>query len=193
MLSNSTIDYIASANVRPITSGYGENAWQRYRYAGDSSAANSGNPDEKPCTGTVSLRVVLGDERMMTDVPYSKLSQENAAGTRTRGRYDALVESFKKYDAKFPADKNGAYEALFEKISQLQFVDNVASYNEWDNSIDIILKLSNGLKVSISQFLDDEDASVVFSIHRGKTLLVADEMPVSELVSTLNAEIVRLG
>ena len=77
---------------------------------------------------------------------------------------------------------------LSNTLCKLKFVDNISSYNESDFSLDTILKLSNGLKLSISQFLDEDiDSPVVFSIHRGKTLLISDEMPIAEIVNIINS------
>lgn len=103
-------------------------------------------------------------------------------------RYKAIEKSFLKHSNGFPSEKKEYLSVLSNSVCRLQFKDNVSSYNEYDNSIDTILKLSNGLKLSISQFIDEKiDAPVVFSIHRGKTLLISDEMPINEIVNIINS------
>lgn len=107
-------------------------------------------------------------------------------------RYKAIEESFLKHSNRFPFEKKEYISMLSNSICRLQFKDNVSSYNEYDNSIDTILKLSNGLKLSISQFIDEEiDAPAVFSIHRGKTLLISDEMPINGIVNIINSIMVE--
>ena len=103
-------------------------------------------------------------------------------------RYRAIEDSFSKYSKGFPFEKMDFLSVLSNSLCKLKFVDNISSYNESDFSLDTILKLSNGLKLSISQFLDEDiDSPVVFSIHRGKTLLISDEMPIAEIVNIINS------
>ena len=103
-------------------------------------------------------------------------------------RYRAIEDSFSKYSKGFPFEKMDFLSMLSNTLCKLKFVDNISSYNESDFSLDTILKLSNGLKLSISQFLDEDiDSPVVFSIHRGKTLLISDEMPIAEIVNIINS------
>lgn len=103
-------------------------------------------------------------------------------------RHRAIEDSFSKYSKGFPFEKMDFLSMLSNTLCKLKFVDNISSYNESDFSLDTILKLSNGLKLSISQFLDEDiDSPVVFSIHRGKTLLISDEMPIAEIVNIINS------
>lgn len=103
-------------------------------------------------------------------------------------RHKAIEDSFFKYSNGFPHEKRDYLSMLSNSVCKLQFIDNISLYNETDFSIDTIIKLSNGLKLSISQFLDEDvDAPVVFSIHRGKTLLISDEMPIAEIVNIINS------
>lgn len=109
-------------------------------------------------------------------------------------RHKAIEESFSKYSEGFPAEKTEYFSLLVNSLCRLQFNDNLSSFNEEDNSIDTILKLSNGLKLSISKFIDEDiNAPVIFSIHRGKSLLISDEMPVEEMVDTINSIVVKLA
>lgn len=107
--------------------------------------------------------------------------------------HSEIIQSFSKHNEGFPTGKNEYISLLADTLCRLDFVDNLSSYNEYDNSIDIILFLSNGLKLSISQFIDEGfDAPVIFSIHRGRSLLISDEMPVEEMVNTINSVVVKL-
>lgn len=102
-------------------------------------------------------------------------------------RFEALSESFKKNSQGFPQEKKGYFLKIANILCKMPFVDNVSSYNDVDESIDTVVKLPNGMKLSISQFLDENDeAPVVFSLHRGKILLVSDELPIEDVVNTLN-------
>lgn len=102
-------------------------------------------------------------------------------------RFKYLSESFKKNNQGFPQKKNGYFLKMANTLCRIPFVDNVSSYNDDDEAIDTVVKLPNGMKLSISQFLDDNvEAPVVFSLHREKTLLVSDELPIEEIVDTLN-------
>ena len=105
-----------------------------------------------------------------------------------QNRIKAIQQIFFKNNNGFPIEKNAYIIYLSESVSKLKFEDSVCYFNKFDNSIDTILKLKENIKVSISQFIDDEkDAPVVFSIHRGQTLLVSDELPIREIVDTINS------
>lgn len=109
-------------------------------------------------------------------------------------RYKAIECSFMKHSNDFPVDKREHFLLLANEVCKLQFKDNVSSYNEYDETIETILKLSDGLTLSISQFLDeDAGTSAVFSVHRGRMLLVSDEMPVREIVDTINSIIAKFA
>lgn len=109
-------------------------------------------------------------------------------------RYQAIANSFTKHSVGFPVEKKGYLSVLSNTLCKLHFVDNVLSYNEYDETIDAVLRLSNGLKLSVSMFLDEDvEAPVVFSIHRGRTLLVSDELPIEEIVSTINTIVASSG
>jgi hypothetical protein len=105
-------------------------------------------------------------------------------------RHQAIEKSFAKHSNGFPDKKKDYIVQLADMICKLPFYDNVSSYNDDDETIDTVLKLADGTTLSLSQFLDDDiDASVVFSIHRNKTLLIADELPLAEIVQTINSVI----
>ncbi len=103
-------------------------------------------------------------------------------------RFQAMKRSFLRYSDGFPTEKHNYFAQMADALCQLEVKSNVFSYNKADASIDTVLHLKNGLTLSVSCFIDDDiDSPMVFSIHRGRTLLVSDELPVSEIVNTLNA------
>ena len=107
-----------------------------------------------------------------------------------QSRYQAMKNSFLRYNEGFPMDKHDFFAQMADALCQLDVKSNVFSYNKIDASIDSVLHLNNGLTLSVSCFIDDEiNAPMVFSIHRGRTLLVSDELPVNEIVNTLNSVI----
>ena len=102
-------------------------------------------------------------------------------------RYQAMKQSFLRYSEGLPETKQGYFSQMADALCQLDVKSNVFSYNKIDASIDSVLKLKNGLTLSVSCFIDDEiDSPMVFSIHRGRALLVSDELPINEIVNTLN-------
>lgn len=109
-------------------------------------------------------------------------------------RYQSISNSFAKYRMGFPMGKNDYFKVLSNALCKLSFDDNVTSYNEFDESIDVVLRLSNGLRLSISMFLNEDiEAPVVFSIHRGRTLLVSDELHIEDIVSTIKTIVANPG
>ena len=103
-------------------------------------------------------------------------------------RYKILQRLFNENNEGFPTEKFRYFNQMANALCQLDFDDNVSSYNEFDESIDTILKLKNGLTLSVSCFVDEEiNAPMVFSIHRDTMLLVSDELPVDEMVKTIKS------
>ena len=103
-------------------------------------------------------------------------------------RYQAMKSSFAKYNKCFPVNKQVYFSQMANALCKLEFRDNVFFYNEADSCIDTVLKLRNGLTLSVSCFLDEDmDTPMVFSLHRGKSLLVSDAMPIGEIVKTINS------
>lgn len=134
---------------------------------------------------------------------YNSASEEISAAKNEEGRveissvkmqlrHQAIERSFTKHSEGFPTAKKNYLMQLANLVCKLPFYDNVSSYNNDDESIDTILKLTDGTTLSLSQFLnDDVEAPVVFSIHRNNTLLVADELPLAEIVQTINSVIAK--
>lgn len=107
---------------------------------------------------------------------------------KMQSRFQSMKRSFLRYSEGFPQEKQSYFALMADALCKLDFKDNLSSYNRGDASIDTVIKLKNGITLRVSCFIDDEiDAPMVFSIHRGRTLLVTDELPVSEIVNTINS------
>lgn len=123
--------------------------------------------------------------------PYSVADSKGQAITDNllaqQYRYEAIERSFKKHSKDFSEDKRSYFREMANRLCRLPFVDNVASYNPYDETLDSRFYFQQGLSLSVSQLLDDAmDAPVLFSLHRNSMLLVSDELPLDELVDTLN-------
>nr|WP_306444231.1 hypothetical protein [Odoribacter splanchnicus] len=105
-------------------------------------------------------------------------------------RYEALEKSFKKHNNKFPASADKYFNLLAKYLCIIPFTDNLASFNEYDASIDFRLSLPHDISLNVSYFIEEIDNNVVFTIHHNKRLLVSDELPMDRLVSMLN-EIIK--
>lgn len=112
----------------------------------------------------------------------------DSAMAAMQDRYKALKDNFARYSDGFPKEKTSYFFQMANVLCRLDFNDGLTSYNKLDASIDSVLNLRNGLTLSVSRFIEDDlDAPVVFSIHRGRKLLVSDELPVDEIVSTIKS------
>jgi len=103
-------------------------------------------------------------------------------------RYQSLKSNFERYNDGFPKEKTSYFSQMVNVLCRLDFKDGLTTYNKSDASIDTVLNLRSGLTLSVSRFIEDDiDAPVVFSIHRGRILLVSDELPVDEIVNTIKS------
>ena len=124
----------------------------------------------------------------------NRLSAVDITSVKRQLRYKSIEENFRLNCGQMPQDKRGYMEKLANEVSLLPIVDYITSYNEYDESLDMVLKINDGLTLSISQFLDEDlDAPSVFSIHRGSRLLVSDELPISEIISRYHSVITKYG
>ena len=125
------------------------------------------------------------EEYVRTRHDVNKIDRASMA---MQSRFHAMKLSFMHYSDGMPSDKLSYFTYMANALCKLDFKDNVSSYNNGDASIDMVLKFSNGLTLSVSSFVDEEEgAPMVFSLHRGHTLLVSDELPVNEIVKTINS------
>jgi hypothetical protein len=130
-------------------------------------------------------------------VSYTKTTSENMHIDKPllerKKRYDRLRSSFNKNLHGFQVKKNHVAEEVFNALSALPFTNNVSNYDEFDDSINVIMNLPYELKLSVARFMDEEDSTVVFSIHQGARLLVSNEMPIELVVKDLNGLINQIG
>lgn len=68
---------------------------------------------------------------------------------------------------------------------------NIRHYENGEpECIDATLHFKHLISASVSMFLDEPiDSEVVFTIYRDKTLLVADSLPIDDLVERINTAI----
>ena len=116
------------------------------------------------------------------------------ASVKRQLRYRKIEQNFMLNCGQMLEEKKCYMEKMANEVSVLPIVDYTVSYNEYDESLDTVLKINDGLTLSISQFLDEDlDAPSVFSIHRGTTLLVSDELPISEIINRYHSVITKYG
>ena len=186
MYQNSTTTFMVIAFIAATAPAWtGSYALPSYGDEHSSLLPNAVN--ERGNASSVSItyygRVAKNITRKIRD--YGPVKAENDESLQ---RFEQIKNSFSKHSIGFPVEKKNYILELANRVCQLPFIDNLSEYNEFDRAIDTVLKLSNGQTLSISQFIDEEiEAPVVFSIHRGKELLVTDEMPLWEIVDTINS------
>lgn len=61
----------------------------------------------------------------------------------------------------------------------------LVQYSDYDDSLDFQMVLMDGLELSISQFLNESDDLVDFTISNNNKLLVCGEMPISDFVGKI--------
>ena len=161
---------------------------QQYNIVVENSCNSQTNGvlDSKNCSGipiTLYINVAKNFIRSTSeDMPMDAASEEALR------RCNMIKNSFSKHKVGFPDEKMSYLDELANIVCHLQFKDNISEYNEYDETIDTVINLSNGLTLSISQFLcEKKDAPVVFSIHRERELLVTDAMPLKEVIDTINS------
>lgn len=173
-----TVAFAASASEMPIK--ITDNQQQSLRVRVDSQSYNK--------SGSLMINYPHASENYFLTQNTDRLIDRTAIEMQTR--YHSIKRSFMRYSEGFPIEKLSYFTIMANALCKLEFQDNVSSYNKVDESIDTILRLKNGLTLSVSSFVDeDEDAPMVFSLHRGQTLLVSDELPINEIVRTINSVI----
>lgn len=100
------------------------------------------------------------------------------------------MDSFSSHSKGFPLNKNNYLKEFANSLCKLEFLNNVTSYDPYEETLDSSLRLAKGLELSVSQFLDASiDSPILFTIHRDNVLLVSDEIMITELVDKLNSVI----
>lgn len=125
-------------------------------------------------------------------VSNSKEQRISEDEIKLQHRYEAIENSFKKHNNKFPTSADKYFYLLAKHLCVIPFNDNLASFNEYDASIDLRLTLPYDIFLNVSYFIEDVDNSVIFTIHHNKRLLVSDELPMDKLVSMLDELIKEL-
>lgn len=100
-------------------------------------------------------------------------------------RFSKLQKSFLSNLHGADVDNIRSFRDMANVLCNIPFNTVIASYNEYDESVDVKMSLSYNIHLSISKFVEDSDDSVVFSIHRNKRLLVSNEMHLNELESKI--------
>jgi len=65
--------------------------------------------------------------------------------------------------------------------SKMDVKDKLQYYGDEDSCTNVIFALDDDVTISIGVF-DDEPETTVFCIHKNKELIVADSMPLSDLI-----------
>lgn len=147
------------------------NCFSPYNYKNSSGIAFDFSQIDKIVSRTQKVQKSIDEE-------YMKIKE----------RYRAIERSFVENKINFPDDKITYFSFFANSLSRLPFVNNFTEFDEWNDSIYSELKLDNGLNIKVTMFLeDDEEAPVVFSVFRGKALLISDELPIYDMVDTLNS------
>ena len=93
--------------------------------------------------------------------------------------YNALERSFRKNSIDIPIRTLKAFSMLAHKVAILDCSVEKALYNQYDDSVDVSLVLKYDMCLSFSCFLEDTNI-VMCTLHKGRELLFADTMSVSE-------------
>ena len=118
---------------------------------------------------------------------YSDLFQQEVASERfltdaqihAQLNYNALERSFRKNSIDAPMRMHKAFSILAHKVAVLDCSVEKALYNQYDDSVDVRLALKYDMCLSFSCFLEDTN-TVMCTLHKGRELLFADTMSVSE-------------
>lgn len=130
---------------------------------------------------TFDMNIVLEDNTIKfsrTNSTENQLTPEMIAATH---RYAQLVGSFSASKLNYPACSIDVFRDLANIVCNIPFKTVISSYNPYDESVDLVLKMDFNINLSISKFIDDDDDNVVFSIHRHKRLIVSNEMPLRDV------------
>lgn len=118
---------------------------------------------------------------------YSDLFQQEVASEKfltdaqihAQLNYNVLERSFRKNSIDIPMRTFKIFSMLAHKVAVLDCSVEKALYNQYDDSVDVRLALKYDMCLSFSCFLEDTN-TVMCTLHKGKELLFADTMSVSE-------------
>lgn len=105
-------------------------------------------------------------------------------------RYNSLLKSLQdNVLSKKVRNEMPDFTQLFKRLAQLSFVDDIVQYDSYEDTIDITFWFNHGLSVLINKDVEDGSENVIFSLYHKKKLLVCDEMPIGNLVNTIQQTI----
>ena len=97
-------------------------------------------------------------------------------------RLKALRRNFNRNSDDVSQKVQLTFSNLANKLSILPFNDNLSFFNVEDKSVDIKVMMSHDFCLDVSYFVEDDDY-VVFTLHKGHKLLVADELQIEDFGS----------
>ena len=79
------------------------------------------------------------------------------------------------------------FEWMANILSSLPLKDSLVQYSQFDNMIDFLIVLNDGIKLSVGKFTDEDavDEVVEFSLYDKRVLLLSGEMKLEELVKKI--------
>lgn len=130
---------------------------------------------------TFDMNVVLEDNTIKFSRTNSTENQLTPGMIAATHRYAQLIGSFNASKLNYPACSMDVFRDLANIVCNIPFKTVISSYNPYDESVDLVLKMDFNINLSISKFIDDDEDNVVFSIHRNKRLLVSNEMSLRDI------------
>lgn len=116
-----------------------------------------------------------------TESSYKELTELEVA---LNDRLKALRRNFNRNSNDVSQQVSMIFSSMANKLAVLPFDDNLSFYNAEDRSVDIKVMMPQDFCLNVSHFVDDDDY-VVFTLHKGRKLLVADELRIEEFSSKI--------
>ena len=105
----------------------------------------------------------------------SKASMEN---------YQKLLDSFNEYVAE-KDEASKAFKNLANQLCRISAKEVLVQYNASDESLDIQMVLMDGVVLSVSQFVNETEDLVDFTIRNHSKMLVCGEMSTLKLIAKI--------
>jgi hypothetical protein len=102
--------------------------------------------------------------------------------------YENFISSFEQHDGfSMPKEFVKDFEWMANILSSLPLKDSLVQYSQFDNMIDFLIVLNDGIKLSVGKFTDEDavDEVVEFSLYDKRVLLLSGEMKLEELVKKI--------
>ncbi len=115
-------------------------------------------------------------------------SRINPEYIRMGANYENFISSFEQHDGlSMPKEFMKDFEWMANTLSSLPLKDSLVQYSQFDNMIDFLIVLNDGMKLSIGKFTDEDsvDEVVEFSLYNKRTLLLSGEMKLEDLVKKI--------